>query len=579
MNISTPRFAMACCVGLGLVAVLFAVLFAYQAGQKDNVDGSWDVKSHDVSSLKDLANQNLLDLKAPPASTMETAVAEEPEWALVDAVEVAAVEPQDMTSELPVEVEDAEPNVVQSFNYLPEVDAQPIRVAENVGFAAAAAVVPALKTVSKPEVVAEPELPAGVKRANWQTNPFAGKKQATMSSGAPEENEDNKSFQTMDFSTTGASAIGAAVAEEGKPSLQIESTLKNDTRAQAAQYTVPAQPQRNPVAAQMATAVPSAPIISALDRTAATQAVHHIEYGKSLARRSALEAATEELFSALHVLAQANDRQTQSNQYTSALRAGVTAMKEAQDFMVADPQRQIRMHIDHIIETHETRLIGQTRARHLTATQAMQEYFEFAGQQLGLSGGQNVVAAEALYCLGKLTSIRSMADPNPLNFDLAKAVIYHRASMGADPQNHRSANELGVLLAREGRLSAAEAWLKKSLMISPAAQSWGNLAKVHQRKGTPKDLDLAVKASREHELAMHNESIGLAANQIRWIEPVEFIRSSPKNSVETIASASPAVQRTVVPVTNVEDANGQTESPSIAERIRNWVPKKPVLRR
>ena len=38
----------------------------------------------------------------------------------------------------------------------------------------------------------------------------------------------------------------------------------------------------------------------------------------------------------------------------------------------------------------------------MTAIEALQRYFAYASHQLSRSGGQNVVAAEALYCLGKL---------------------------------------------------------------------------------------------------------------------------------------------------------------------------------
>ena len=583
MNFSTKQMAMAGLAGLGL----FAVLLAYRSGQQS--DSSFEVEPHDFSSLNDLAYQNLLDMKpramsappvlpatAPPVEhvasmpSMPKAQAE-PDWDPVQ-MEPGAADP---VSDFEAQMESVG-SKVQSFNYLPEPGAAPIPMMENVSASV------------QPEVAPEPPatMSRGVKPANWQKNPYVGKKQATMmedpaTTGTPSllespvETED-LSMPAMDFSSTGATAIGSIVADTKSADLKIDSTMEADRPAQAAQYSAPVARAAEQVAPPMPASA-STPIIAGLDRSAGTEAVHHIEYGKSLARRSAVEAATQEFFSALHVLAQSNDQQTQSNQYTKALRAGVTAMKEAEDFMIEDPQYQVHMDVGSVVETHQTELIGQTRARNMTGTQAMQEYFEYAGQQLGLCGGQNVVAAEALYCLGKLTSIRAMADPNPQNFETAKAVIYHRASMGADLENHRSANELGVLLARKGRLPEAEAWLKKSLMINPVAQSWGNLAKVHQRKGTPKDLDLATKANREHELAMHNEVIGAPVNRIRWLEPAEFIKSTPMDAAEAMADARQAVGQAVVPVANIEEANGQQHK-SIAEKIRNWAPGA-VLRR
>ncbi len=636
MKISTKQFVMGSLVGLGL----FAVLFSYQTSNRS--DETFSAHAPDFTSLQDLENQNLLDVKPPPmlpdpelaagydgyaVATVETDPAMESVGA--DDVDLAIADmasPQPLPAELDFadssapQTDAADANMVQSFNYLPDTEAEPIRIAANIELPGTTmpepvqpmAIQPAAMEPMKPIAVQpaavdptavqpaaikpamEETAPAhrstgaqvinGIRRPNWKKNPYAGKSAtpsarekaqpetpSTFSAEPPAQNDAPMSFDLSAGSATGASSIGAMVEVPGIEAPIETTAAKGFTAHVTHSAPSPSMQPPKPAAAPM-----SPPIIAGLDRTAATKAVHHIEYGKSLARRNALEAATQEFYSALHVMAQANDRQTGTNNYTDALRMGVTAMKEAKDFRVDDPQHQIHTNVSSIVEAHDTKLIGKTNARHLTATQAMQQYFEYAGQQLGLCGGQNVVAAEALYCLGKLTAIRSTSSDNPNSFEVAKAIIFHRASMGANSQNYQSANELGVLLAREGRLSAAEAWLKKSLTIKPIAQSWGNLAKVHQRKGTPMDNDLAARAHREYQIAMNNEAVGLSGNKIRWVEPAEFIRSAPPETAHPVANVA-AVPQTVVPVANIEEASSQDKQ-SIADRIRNWVPK-PVLRR
>jgi len=448
----------------------------------------------------------------------------------------------------------------------------------------------------------------GVNTAPWKKNPFVSPQSRSAEPSAEPAFDDNFDFQappevsateaptlespildvapagstvqksayeSLGFSSTDAAPIGVLNhADEQPTEAQIEVTVDDGTSIETTSFASPLQSVVETAAHSTPVAAPAQAIttnvIAGLDKAAATRAVHHIEYGKSLARRNAVQAATQEFYSALHVLAQSNDQQTETSDYTGALRKGVTAMKEAADFMVEDPQFQIQMNVASIIEAHESRLIGKTEARHMTATEALQRYYIFAGEQLGLCGGQNVVSAEALYCLGKLTSVKAMGDANPQSYEVSKSIVFHNAAVGADPQNYRSANELGVLLARQGELDFAEAWLKQSLAIHPVAQSWGNLAKVHERKATAEDQDLAARAGREYEIALHSEWVGTPVNGIRWMEPDQFAKSSPPQPGETIAKRTPTPA--VVPATNVEALGDKKQS--IAERIRDWVPNK-----
>ena len=252
----------------------------------------------------------------------------------------------------------------------------------------------------------------------------------------------------------------------------------------------------------------------------AQKAVHNIEYGKSLSRRGAAYAARQEFYASLRILAQSHDKQVGGTSYTNALRNGILAIKEAQDFIVTDTESQIGLSVPNTIETHSTKVISTESAQGMTAIEAAQRYFAYASHQLSRCGGQNVVAAEALYCLGKLHSVQAKSGSNDSKLDLAKAMIYHQASISSNGSNFRSLNELGVLYANSGRFAEAKRMLKKSLRIKALPQAWQNLAVIHQRMG---EHQLAQLAKREFEMTATQAPISV----IRWTPAEEFNKNAP----------------------------------------------------
>ena len=264
----------------------------------------------------------------------------------------------------------------------------------------------------------------------------------------------------------------------------------------------------------------SPPIKIGLSESDAQKAVHNIEYGKSLSRRGAAYAARQEFYASLRILAQSHDKQVGGTAYTEALRNGILAIKEAQDFIVTDTEAQIGLSVPNVIETHSTKVISTESAAEMTAIEAAQRYFAYASHQLSRCGGQNVVAAEALYCLGKLHSVQAKSGSNDSKLDLAKAMIYHQAAITASDSNFRSLNELGVLYANSGRFGEAKQMLKRSLRIKQLPQAWQNLAVIHQRMG---EHQLAQLANREFEMTSTQAPISV----IRWTPTEEFNKNAP----------------------------------------------------
>ncbi|MFT5299569.1 MAG: tetratricopeptide (TPR) repeat protein [Mariniblastus sp.] len=266
----------------------------------------------------------------------------------------------------------------------------------------------------------------------------------------------------------------------------------------------------------------------------AQQAVHHIEYGKSLARRGATHAASEEFMAALKVIARSNDEMTGGNHFSRSMSQAILAMEEAADFASPNVASQILVEIGSIIESHRSNLITVAEAQFMNPAQAMDKYYSFAQQKLDESGGRNVVTAEAFYCLGKLHTATATQHAVPQNSDIAKAATFHRAALLSDSNHHRSANELGVLLARSGRFDQATALFKQSLRANPAPQTWRNLAQAHQRLG---ELDLAKMAEVEFRSSSQSR-VANSESGIQWMRTQQFNSLTPLERSEDTRIAS-----------------------------------------
>jgi tetratricopeptide (TPR) repeat protein len=521
MKISKRRFLMTVLVGTGMCAVLLA---AFRSGPKSSKSNEYQANlEDDRTSLQ----SNEFDV-TPEVQTLQ----EIPIDRLVAELEDALSREETLFAEDELILEEAVADAGQTIDLEIEQDDQ--------------------TPVVSPELVTDSQDP------QWKINPYS-----RTSGKIVEERVVSIPVKAEELETDNAESM-------------IETKVDLTTEASVTEYVQPqyAQPElAHPEYAQpeQARPVPMPPAATPgrVSDAALQKAVHHIEYGKSLARRNATEAAGQEFLGALRVLAESGDMATGTNDQTTAMRNGLLAIREASDFKVEDPQRQIIMNVAAIVEGHETQLIGQTEAQTMTASAATRRYLEYAGLQLGSCGGQNAAAAEALFCLGKMRSISAHSNPDPESIEMREAIIFHHAALTADPHNFRSANELGVLLARDGQLANAELYLKESLKIKQVPQSWANLAKVHQRKGTQYDMQLADLAMNEYQTSLHRQMIeAIPGAAIQWMEPGEFIARSPVQNPEATVTSTP--QPAIAPVTNVEPEG----KPSIVERIGSlFVPK------
>jgi tetratricopeptide (TPR) repeat protein len=295
-----------------------------------------------------------------------------------------------------------------------------------------------------------------------------------------------------------------------------------------------APPIASPIASPIATSI-APPNFGPLPRSAeldavARQADAHTARGFELAQRGAIYSARAEFIAALHTIAGALDAASAGNSHDEMLEEGLQALDEADDFAANGATSQSDADVSRIVAGHQTPVLKDSPLSGLSCTAALSRYLTFAQEQLaGCTAGVPAGSA-ALYGLGKVYCVpesrHGPADPT----QGAKAVALHQAALLVDIRNYRSANELGVLLARFGRLPEARTALLHSIAVSPQPTTWQNLAAVHQQLG---ERDLATRAYHESVLAAprlnRTGAAGRSAYVVQWLDPATFATTTPVN--------------------------------------------------
>ena len=431
-----------------------------------------------------------------------------------------------------------------------------------------------LSMESAPSVAAaEPvqELRAAVD-ARWKANPFIGKGSAEGNSTV--DVAEKMPAQLSPWPDTSANDADNQFApiqiEQTKPSVDPLSDAVNHTSDSDNQFSQFPVEQTKPLITNSGT-VPSespqfdmsgvAPLQMQVSEAAAQQAAHHIEYGKSLARRGATHGARQEFYAALRVIAQEYDGTTGSNDFSRSLSQAILAMNEAKDFVNENAEADSILDVASITETHRSNILNQVQAEAMTPPQAMQRYFAFAEHKLDEAGGRTTVAAEAFYCLGKLHTVTPDQSIAPFRVQTAKAIAFHKAALLSNRKNARSANELGVLMARLGELDKAVDLFKQSLLVQQSSNTWRNLAKTHARQG---QHELARLAEQEFALAARSQA-NSAVTGIRWLPSNEFNATGAVEFESRVASR-PSEPKTAQPIPAIPE---KSKNKSFGERLKS----------
>ena len=274
-----------------------------------------------------------------------------------------------------------------------------------------------------------------------------------------------------------------------------------------------------------------------------------MQRGIALADRRAFYSARAEFLAALRLLAQGLDAQDGGTARSEALARGIWALDEANDFIPRGAAMNADLQIDRLVAAHRTTVLksslkssSESSPASVTPLQAVQKYYTYAQEQLATAVQPSREGSQLLTALGKLY-VEMNQEPARLAADAkTKGLVCQQAALLADPNNARAANELGVLLAREGRFEEARDWLRHSARLKSQPETWHNLAAVHGNLG---ETQLAAAARDQSVSLARRQGQGAGGPpqvQVKQVSPAEFAGQARPNAKTPPTSALTARQ-------------------------------------
>jgi hypothetical protein len=218
-----------------------------------------------------------------------------------------------------------------------------------------------------------------------------------------------------------------------------------------------------------------------------------------------------------------------------------------------------QLDIQRVVSGHRTPILKDQDLETISPLVAARRYYTYAQEQLGGAAAGEARSSIALYGLGRLATATGEASPAQRMESTAQAMVWHQAALMADRSNFRAANELGVLLARNGDLVHARNLLVHSVRLSPHPSTFRNLALVHTKLG---ETHLADQA-RNQSLALERAGLRRQGPAVQWVDPVTFAGSAPPSD-----SALPPVAQTPA----ATPAPESKEAPVSTARKNSWLP-------
>ena len=301
--------------------------------------------------------------------------------------------------------------------------------------------------------------------------------------------------------------------------------------------TMPSQPGRMPAEPELLQpsrkpeGVPAASDVALPERSEqlesiARQADQEIRHGFELAGRGAYYAARAEFIAALRMVAQGLDTDRQTTIHGKSLAAGLTAMKEAEDFLPRGSMVEADLDIPALVAGHVTPVLKNADNAKTTSLSALKSYLTYAQNQFAAAADREFAGSMALRGLGKLHEELAKNQNNDIRAAEPKAVMFYQSALLVAPQNFLAANDLGVMFARAGNLNAARTILEHGAATGRQSTVLNNLSIVYRRMGRN---DLAAQANRQSQIARQAEQARrtttpvLAANgSVEWVAPDAF---------------------------------------------------------
>jgi hypothetical protein len=321
--------------------------------------------------------------------------------------------------------------------------------------------------------------PEGTLPQGWHGNPFAGKTENT------EVSPETALLRALaEQKNSLASSGGAMIGYEARHENQSEGVTIATARRIPNQGLF-ADRSLDQRVSQVMREMPATNVIAQpTDRLLAK-----LQRGESLARRGATATAQQEFTEVLILIAQHNDAVRGETSSSLGLNRALKAIKEAEDFVA--PKNGAAIDVAEQVLRHQTRVLDAQQAEGMTALGAAQIYYGYARKMFRETFHHDPVASRALFCLAKVHSfdLKPQSDTAAIH---AKVMLLHYAALDCDPQNFPSANELGVMLAKGGRMAEARDCLAHGVNVQATVSGLVNLAKVQAQMGDVQGSQLTM---------------------------------------------------------------------------------------
>jgi hypothetical protein len=208
--------------------------------------------------------------------------------------------------------------------------------------------------------------------------------------------------------------------------------------------------------------------------------------------------------------------------------------------------------------------------------QAVVLYHSYAHERLAAAVGGQQAGSMVLYGLGKVYARLAERKDNHIP-SMRSAITMHSAALTACPMNPMAANELGVLLCRNGHAAHAATLFRRTIDLAPSATAYHNLAVAEQKMGMQAQAEANQREA--DRLAAWERATGALSRRagIQWVSPSELASVAPpplppvplaagfmappsRPSAAVIGTSSPpsAWQKAIEVARSVTGTNGDT---------------------
>jgi tetratricopeptide (TPR) repeat protein len=154
------------------------------------------------------------------------------------------------------------------------------------------------------------------------------------------------------------------------------------------------------------------------------------------------------------------------------------------------------------------------------------------------------------------------------------AITMYLAALTTCPTNHLAANELGVLLCRQGRAAQAAILFERTIDLSPSATAYRNLAMAQQKLGM--DGQAAANEQESQRLAAIDRAHGVLSRRVgvQWVSPEEM------SGVTQVAPLAPAAHNSAASTSNQQSPVVGVPTPERSrwQRTKDFARSLPLIR-